>query len=718
MPSRKFLPASLLAISAAAACLIARACLPPKVRIGVSLPLSGPHQSDGEPILNALTLAVEERNALRGRLGRRLELAVMDDANDPEKARRNAEAFASDRRIAAVVGPLSSLPGLAAAQVLDKAGIPVISPSITDPAFTASSPWAFSANDSDARQAELISAYLHEVLRLRSAAVFHGEAGYGKHLGECFVAKAREAGLALSVFTFNEDAPIPEGFAGRCRKSFPPGAGAVLIFSQSSKAARIVADLRREGDRLPVFGTERSAAGILPLLPRGGHDFHAFLPFMFDFASLKTVEFLRRYKDRFYGTSPSIYAAFAYDEIGMIDEALRSGGRPREAVRNHLARGLTERRPYEGVSGKLFFGPDRAADRDSILGDARDGAFSPAFVQLRLAQGPIDLALLKEKTASGEMLSFGGKNFHKVQVVFTGLDTYRVNRISPEDYQIEFFLWFKWLGNLDVENLVVLNADPSGQSRRKVLHRNYAPGAKEPPSKVRWISYSVLAGFPEKYDLRRFPFDSQRLPIEVAHLDKAADRLQLAVDRAPQSRSATLQEMPHEWTFLRREDYAGTYRYGSSFGNPDSEKGAAEAEYSVFHADLIVRRVLFPYLIRLFLPMAILIGVGLCILNISVHEFEARCETLMAAMLGVLVEHMTQIHHLPQVGYLMRSDLFYIATYFLMFVLVFENAWINRMVLRGQDGPAEDFERRFSWAFLLACAVVYGAVAASAVIGA
>ena len=721
MTSKKHMFIALALAAAAAAAGVAgyhaRALFSHKFYIGVSLPLTGPHQKSGELILNALNMAVDERNSAAGRLDRKLELIVKDDAEDPVKARQNAEALSADPRVLAVIGHYNSDTGLGAVGVYDRAGVAILSPAISDPQFMAASPWAFSSNDSDDRQAEIIAAYLYKLSKVRAAVVFNTDDTYGSHITRKFVENARRAGMRTRVFTFGEHDPLPGDFVARSLREFGPGAEAILIFSHSVKAAQIIQQARSNGVSLPIFGGDRIATDLLPMLPGGTQDVHVFFPAMFDFASLKTIQFVQRYNRRFGGPPPSIYAAFAYDGIGMIDQALRTNGHNRKAIRYFLANFLTPATPYKGVSGKLQFGPDRAVDRNPVLGDIREGAFVPAFEQLRVVSRPEAPGILKGKIAAGEMFTLNDVNFYKIQVVFAGVDYYRVNHVSPEKYQLEFFLWFKWRGDLDVENMAVINSDPAGEGKRVVLHKNFSAGKEGPSSKIRWISYQVQADFPERYDLRNFPFDTQRLPIEVAHRDKDSNRLQLVADRVAEQDRGAIQEMPPAWNFLHREDYSGTFQYGSFFGNPDSGHDLADTEYSVYHTNLVVHRVLFPYLIRLFLPMIILIGVGLCILTISVHEFEARCETLMTALLGLLVEHMTHVNELPDVAYLMKSDLFYIVTYFLMFTLVFENAWINRLVLREQVRQAEALERRFIWAFLLAAMTAYGTIVATAIMG-
>ena len=65
-------------------------------RVGVLVPLTGPHAEKGIPMKNAAELFVAQFNASRGADGAKLELVVKDDYDDPEKARTAATEMVRD----------------------------------------------------------------------------------------------------------------------------------------------------------------------------------------------------------------------------------------------------------------------------------------------------------------------------------------------------------------------------------------------------------------------------------------------------------------------------------------------------------------------------------------------------------------------------------------------------------------------------------------------
>ncbi|TXG93362.1 MAG: amino acid ABC transporter substrate-binding protein, partial [Rhodocyclaceae bacterium] len=126
--------ASLLAATSLAVLLAA--CSPPEpVRLGFIGGLSGRVADLGESARNGFQLAVEQVNAAGGVNGRRIEMLVKDDGQDPAKARQAAEALVA-AGVVAIIGPVTSAmaePVLAAATAN---GTPVVSPTVTTSALT------------------------------------------------------------------------------------------------------------------------------------------------------------------------------------------------------------------------------------------------------------------------------------------------------------------------------------------------------------------------------------------------------------------------------------------------------------------------------------------------------------------------------------------------------------------------------------------------------
>jgi DNA-binding SARP family transcriptional activator/ABC-type branched-subunit amino acid transport system substrate-binding protein len=113
------------------------AALPPGTwTIGLDMPLSGSQAYLGEPVRNAVQMAVDEINAAGGIYGSALTLQVLDDASDPSRAAANAEAFVADPRTVAFIGPWGSAAAFETIPLTNEAGLLQCSPSATHPGLT------------------------------------------------------------------------------------------------------------------------------------------------------------------------------------------------------------------------------------------------------------------------------------------------------------------------------------------------------------------------------------------------------------------------------------------------------------------------------------------------------------------------------------------------------------------------------------------------------
>ncbi len=119
------------------ACVLMPALAKADIVVGVASPLSGQYQSFGQQLLGGVKAAVDALNA-KGSFGNeQLSIISADDQCDTAKtddAARKLIAAHAD----VVIGSFCSNPSLAEARALEKAGITLISPAATLPAFTES----------------------------------------------------------------------------------------------------------------------------------------------------------------------------------------------------------------------------------------------------------------------------------------------------------------------------------------------------------------------------------------------------------------------------------------------------------------------------------------------------------------------------------------------------------------------------------------------------
>ncbi len=114
------------------------------VKIVSDLPLQGANRAQTTTMVNAIEMAIEERNGKVG--GVNIEYESLDDATaqlgswDPSKCAENAQSTAQDEEVIGWIGPFNS--GCAAVQIpiLNEAGLGMISPANTYIGLTKPSP--------------------------------------------------------------------------------------------------------------------------------------------------------------------------------------------------------------------------------------------------------------------------------------------------------------------------------------------------------------------------------------------------------------------------------------------------------------------------------------------------------------------------------------------------------------------------------------------------
>jgi len=61
----------------------------------------------------------------------------------------------------------------------------------------------------------------------------------------------------------------------------------------------------------------------------------------------------------------------------------------------------------------------------------------------------------------------------------------------------------------------------------------------------------------------------------------------------------------------------------------------------VYETNIVLKRIILPYIITLFLPLLIMLIISFTLFSIPTDQFDSRISLVMTALLGVLVFHMS-----------------------------------------------------------------------------
>jgi branched-chain amino acid transport system substrate-binding protein len=170
------------------------------VKIGVAGPLTGSLSHMGKDIENGASLAVEEANASHPALGGkpvRFESISEDDQADPKTAVIVAQRLVDDG-VSAVIGHFNSGCTIPASRVYHDAGIPQVSPSSTNPTFTAQGfDTAFRVIGSDAYVGKVAAEYMVRTYGAKRVAVVDDRSAYGQGLADVVDTSLKAAGAEV-----------------------------------------------------------------------------------------------------------------------------------------------------------------------------------------------------------------------------------------------------------------------------------------------------------------------------------------------------------------------------------------------------------------------------------------------------------------------------------------------------------------------------------------
>ena len=166
-----------------------------RIVIGVYADLTGDNSTFGEETRNGVTLAVEEVNRAGGVLGKQVVVRFEDTRSDPQQARNVVTKLIQQERVLAVIGEVASTMSLAGGPICQQYGVPMISPSSTNPAVTDQGNYIFRVCFTDPFQSYVMAKFLAEHLKVKRVAILYDNSSdYSKGLAEFFQESFRKMG--------------------------------------------------------------------------------------------------------------------------------------------------------------------------------------------------------------------------------------------------------------------------------------------------------------------------------------------------------------------------------------------------------------------------------------------------------------------------------------------------------------------------------------------
>lgn len=342
-----------------------------EIVIGHFASLTGSTATFGQSTDNGLKLAIEEINAAGGVDGKPVRVITYDDKGDAREAGAAVTRLVSRDGVVAVIGEVASSLSLAGAPICQEAGVPMVSPSSTNPKVTKVGDKIFRVCFIDPFQGGVCAKFARESAKLKAtkAAILYDQSaayavGLQEEFDKAFVALGGEIVLKE---TYNDG---DQDFAASLTKIRAANPDVIFVPGYYTEVGNIAQQARKLGLTVPLLGGDGWDSSKLGEI--GGDAINGCFysnHYSHEDPNPKVQDFLKKYQTEF-GEIPDGLAALGYDAAIILCQAI---DRANSTDGAKIASELAATKDYDGVTGNISIDADRNAVKPAVILEMQDG---------------------------------------------------------------------------------------------------------------------------------------------------------------------------------------------------------------------------------------------------------------------------------------------------------------------------------------------------------
>lgn len=326
--------------------------------------LTGDDATFGLSTNKGIKMAFDEINAKGGIKGKKVKLITEDNQGKNEETAKVVTRLITQDKIVALLGEVASSRSMIAAPIAQKNGIPMISPSSTNPKVTEEGDNIFRVCFIDPFQGYVMAKFATENLKVKKAAVFRktGDA-YSEGLANVFIEEFKKFGgeivadLSYQQKDMDFKAQLTEFKSKKPDVIFIPGYYTdVGMIAQQAKQLDVKATL------LGGDGWDSPKLHEVGKTAINGHYFSNH--YTTESTDPVVVEFIKKFKERYNNEVPDGLAALGYDAAKILAEAMeRANDLSSASIKSEIAK----TKDFVGVTGKITINEKRNAVKSAVV---------------------------------------------------------------------------------------------------------------------------------------------------------------------------------------------------------------------------------------------------------------------------------------------------------------------------------------------------------------
>jgi len=337
------------------------------IKIGHVGPTSGGIAHLGKDNENGAKMAIEELNAAGLTIDGKpttFELLAEDDAGDPRQGTAAATKLV-DAKVAGVIGHLNSGTTIPASQIYNEAGIPQISPSATNPAYTRQGfAGVFRMVADDVHLGGTLGKYAVETLSAKTVAVIDDRTAYGQGVADEFEKGVIAAGGTVVGREFTNDKASDFNAILTTLRAKKPDV--VFFGGMDAVAGPMLKQMKALGINAKFMGGDGICTGELPKLAGDGMGDEQVYCAEAGGVEGDQVAGMDKFREDFkakFGADVQVYAPYVYDAVKVMANAMVTANSSDPTMYLPALKATQ----YQGVTGNIAF---------DEKGDIKNGALT------------------------------------------------------------------------------------------------------------------------------------------------------------------------------------------------------------------------------------------------------------------------------------------------------------------------------------------------------
>jgi branched-chain amino acid transport system substrate-binding protein len=355
------------------------------IPIGVVLGFSGREANSAHMIFRGIALAINDVNRSGGIRQKHIRLHKYDNQQELEGTLRSINTAIADG-VLAILGPQFSSNVMAAGKIVDRAGVPLITPYATHPDVTRNRRFVFRTCFSDNVQGKSLGQFLRDTLDISRVAVMTNVSNdYSIGLSDIFSEDMLTFGGAVAMAQYHDSTT---DYRPQLRKLLKRSPEALFIPGYNFDSSMIIQQTVDLGYQGVILGGDGWADtdtfhALMQSNRASTHRVFAATHWHAHSGDKRSLDFVRRFTKR-YKTHPVVGSALGYDSAAVLTHALRQVDRLEP---DQIGSALRLVRDFPGITGRISFHEGHAAKKDVVIVRLENKKFR-YFQRVRIADSP------------------------------------------------------------------------------------------------------------------------------------------------------------------------------------------------------------------------------------------------------------------------------------------------------------------------------------------